>query len=400
MQRPDLRCRTLPFVFFCAGLLGGCAPNPHASRPGPDASRVDDDSGMLVVPTDPSRPLPEAGSPPMGDAARDAGSTRSEAGAKDARVDPPAVPDAGAAPGGSACTAHTYKLCEDFESATVGALPAGWTIAAGWDKGTPAVTDAEHHGGTKALHGAIAISGQPRVSRSLTGLGASAGKHWGRIFYKVKSPASLPESGVIHGTLVGLKGSTESRVVDTVVNTQGKHQFLYNVPDDSCCKGSSYDYASYDGRWHCAEWYVDADTQTFRFFFEGTEVKSIGFSYGADKRLTSSPTAQWSSAGSTIRCPSSLTTRPGSTISRSTISRLAASKRRSATELWRCTRHQLLGALAVDHFEAPRGALVHGDVTIFDVEPPAAQVQLARGHVLAHERIGHQVLHLHEHVEL
>ena len=287
MQRPKLRCRALPFLVVCTCLFG-CAPSQPDRRAQLDASLGSDASGMSVAPRDAARPPLDAGSSPAAEAVRDAGSTRSEAGAQDARVDQ-AAPDAGEAQAGAGCAAHAYKLCEDFESAAVGALPAGWTIAAGWDKGTPAVTDAEHHGGEKALHGAIAISGQPRASRSLTALGASAGKHWGRIFYKVKSPASLPESGVIHGTLVGLKGSTESRVVDTVVNTQGKHQFLYNVPDDSCCKGSSYDYASYDGRWHCAEWYVDADTQTFRFFFEGTEVKSIGFSHGADKKAHIEP---------------------------------------------------------------------------------------------------------------
>jgi hypothetical protein len=66
-------------------------------------------------------------------------------------------------------------------------------------------------------------------------------------------------------------------VVDTVVNSEGDHQFLYNLPDDSCCTGSAYDYRSYDGEWHCAEWHVDATTQSFRFFFEGTEVESVGF---------------------------------------------------------------------------------------------------------------------------
>jgi hypothetical protein len=111
----------------------------------------------------------------------------------------------------------------------------------------------------------------------LSSLGATAGTHWGRIFYKVKTPFPLPSGGVIHNTLVGLRGSDESRVVDTVVNSNGDHQFLYNLPDDSCCSGSAYDYRSYDGGWHCAEWYIDATTQSFRFFFEGAEVTSIGF---------------------------------------------------------------------------------------------------------------------------
>jgi hypothetical protein len=178
---------------------------------------------------------------------------------------------------GSGCAGHSYAFCEDFESANDGALPAGWTKVDGWNQGDALVTSSEHHGGQRALASAVAVNGQPRAGHSLTSLGATAGTHWGRIFYKVKTPFPLPNGGVIHNTLVGLRGSSESRVVDTVVNSSGDHQFLYNLPDDSCCTGSAYDYHSYDGAWHCAEWYIDANTQSFRFFFEGTEVTSVGF---------------------------------------------------------------------------------------------------------------------------
>ena len=191
-----------------------------------------------------------------------------EAGAADAPVD---------APPGSGCAGRSYAFCEDFESAADGQLPAGWTRVNGWNQGEAVVTSSEHHTGQRALASAVAVNGQPRAGHSLSSLGATAGTHWGRIFYKVKTPFPLPAGGVIHNTLVGLRGSSESRVVDTVVNSNGAHQFLYNLPDDSCCAGSAYDYRSYDGKWHCAEWYIDATTQSFRFFFEGVEVKSIGF---------------------------------------------------------------------------------------------------------------------------
>jgi hypothetical protein len=191
-----------------------------------------------------------------------------DAGAADAPLDAPAR---------SGCTGSSYAFCEDFESATDGMLPSGWTRVDGWNQGQAVVTSSEHHGGQRALASAVAVNGQPRAGHSLSSLGATAGTHWGRIFYKVKTPFPLPAGGVIHNTLVGLKGSSESRVVDTVVNSNGAHQFLYNLPDDSCCTGSAYDYHSYDGKWHCAEWYIDATTQSFRFFFEGVEVKSVGF---------------------------------------------------------------------------------------------------------------------------
>jgi hypothetical protein len=189
-------------------------------------------------------------------------------GAADARVDAPALPG---------CAGRSYAFCEDFESADDGELPTGWTRVNGWNDGEAVVTSSEHHTGQRALASAVAVNGQPRAGHSLDSLGATAGTHWGRIFYKVKTPFPLPAGGVIHNTLVGLRGSSESRVVDTVVNSDGDHQFLYNLPDDSCCTGSAYDYHSYDGEWHCAEWYVDATTQSFRFFFDGVEVKSVGF---------------------------------------------------------------------------------------------------------------------------
>ena len=192
-----------------------------------------------------------------------------DAGSADAPVDSPPLPG---------CAGHSYAFCEDFESADDGQLPPGWTPVSGWNQGQAVVTSSEHHTGQRALASAVAVNGQPRAGHSLSSLGATAGTHWGRIFYKVKTPFPLPASGaVIHNTLVGLRGSSESRVVDTVVNSDGAHQFLYNLPDDSCCTGSAYDYHSYDGKWHCAEWYIDATTQSFQFFFEGVEVKSLGF---------------------------------------------------------------------------------------------------------------------------
>ena len=77
------------------------------------------------------------------------------------------------------------------------------------------------------------------------------------------------------GDYVGY-GADPGWVVDTVMAPDGTHQFLFNVPDDSCCAGSSYDY-EYDDQWHCAEWYVDAATQSYQFFYDGAEVTEIAF---------------------------------------------------------------------------------------------------------------------------
>lgn len=179
-----------------------------------------------------------------------------------------------------AASCATYKFCEDFEKGNPGETPPGWTEHAGWDQsGSRAVLTAdEKHGGAQSLKSAVGTNGQYRIERDLKSLGDLASHHWGRIFYKVKTPVAL-DGMYVHNTFVAFgrpstANGSESRLVDTVVDPQGKHQFLINVPDDSCCAGSSYDY-QYDANWHCAEWYVDGAAASFQFFYDGAEVKDI-----------------------------------------------------------------------------------------------------------------------------
>ena len=188
----------------------------------------------------------------------------------------------GSGSGGAPAGCASYKFCEDFETGNVGETPPGWTVHDGWDQsGSRAVLSTENkHGGSQSLKGAVGTNGQFRVEHDLSSLAGLATHHWGRIFYKVKTPVAL-DGQYVHNTFVAFgrpnaANGSESRVVDTVVDPQGKHQFLFNVPDDTCCAGSSYDYA-YEGGWHCAEWYVDGATESFRFFADGSEVQDISF---------------------------------------------------------------------------------------------------------------------------
>jgi len=191
---------------------------------------------------------------------------------------------------GGASGTCKYKLCEGFESGTAGGVPTGWTQLNGFGAttGVGLATDAAH-GGSMSLKSSSSTKGQARVQRSLSALGATATKHWGRIFYKADSPFAKPTSGVIHITLTALENpsgasESENRVVDLVEDTNGKHQWIFNVPDDSCCTGSSYDWG-FDTTWHCAEWYVDQSTQSFRFFTDGTEVTQIGFTNNTNAKM-------------------------------------------------------------------------------------------------------------------
>jgi hypothetical protein len=176
------------------------------------------------------------------------------------------------------CTGRTYKLCEDFETGTVGGIPPGWTTLQGFasQRGGVGLANDQAHSGSMSLKSDSINKGQDRVQRSLAALGPTATKHWGRIFYKVGAPPPKPTTGVIHITFAGLEGTTENRVVDTVVATNGTHQWLFNIPDDSCCTGSSYDW-SFDASWHCAEWNIDVAAESFHFYSDGSEVTQLAF---------------------------------------------------------------------------------------------------------------------------
>ena len=139
-----------------------------------------------------------------------------------------------------------------------------------------------------SLKSSSMVPGEERIQKSLAALGTTASKHWGRIFYKVQSPAPKTSGGVyFHTTMVALEGTTENRVVDSVQNPAGAHQWIYNVaPNDSCCPGSTYDW-TFDANWHCAEWYVDVTMQSYRFFTDSTEVTSLAFTNNANAQMSS-----------------------------------------------------------------------------------------------------------------
>ena len=170
----------------------------------------------------------------------------------------------------------------------MGEYPTGWTVFQGYSTGAASdvgLSTEQFHSGKMALKSSSTDKGQRRVQKALAALGATASKHWGRIFYRAKSPEVKPTSGVLHVTWVGLYGTGENRIVDIVENTSGKHQWLYNNPNDQGSLGSSYDW-SFDDAWHCAEWYIDVSTKSYRFFSDSTEVTQISFMNKADAQMS------------------------------------------------------------------------------------------------------------------
>jgi hypothetical protein len=231
----------------------------------------------------------DAGGLGTADAAADAGAISvTEAGTPDA-----AAPDAAAAIG---CVGKTYKLCEDFEASPVDATPVGWTVLNGYGSNPPKslVSSNAAHSGTHSLETSSSVAGASRVQKALTGIGATAGTHWGRVFFKVQSPAPQLASQGPHATFVALQGNLragELRVVDTQQATSGKIQLLANTPDDQCCTGTDFTYTLYDGAWHCAEWNVDSTKQSYRFFLDAAEITALAFDYGAGSTKANMPAA-------------------------------------------------------------------------------------------------------------
>jgi polyisoprenoid-binding protein YceI len=166
-------------------------------------------------------------------------------------------------PNGAGCNSNAL-FCLDFEDITPGSIPAGFT-----KEGT----------GIDVVQGQEARSGNRSVKFTSTNYANSgyfkkasvSGKHWGRLYYKMKTP--VPNINTwLHGTFVAARsGSAEFRFVDTVQEASGKHQYLYNVePGDISLQGA-YAY-QFDNTWVCTEWYVDNQTQTYRFFRNGEEL--------------------------------------------------------------------------------------------------------------------------------
>jgi hypothetical protein len=205
--------------------------------------------------------------------------TAGDAGTDDAGNDGTEAGGEGGQPAG--CAGKTYRLCEDFESGAVGGIPPGWQLLQGYStRGGVGLANDEFHSGRMSLKSDSINPGQDRVEKSLAALGSTATKHWGRIFYKVGSPAPRPNSNVLHITFTALEGTTENRVVDTVINTGGAHQWLFNIPSDKCCTQSPYDWV-FDTSWHCAEWMVDVALESFRFFSDSKEVTELAFTGNA-----------------------------------------------------------------------------------------------------------------------
>jgi len=284
-------------VALLIGPCLGCFSRDSSSSgsSGPDGSSTPStDSGSGASSSDAAgMSSSEGGSSSASDASSsgvDAGSTASSDssasstdGALEAGIDGSVDGAAASGEGGAAagCAGKTYKLCEDYNTGTVGQLPAEWTLVQSFGNGSSQnvglATDEFHSPPMSLKTDDLGNADAARSLRSLAGLGVTATKHWGRIYFKTQVPTAI-YNGYMQNTWVALRAAEgDTEVVDTVTMSNGMHQWLTIAPQgDSCGFGSAYDW-TFDDAWHCAEWNIDGPTSgSYRFFFDSTEVTIPG----------------------------------------------------------------------------------------------------------------------------
>jgi len=177
-------------------------------------------------------------------------------------------------------------LSDDFESTPVGAIPTGFTKT-----GDIGVEQGIAHSGTHALKVEPAVKGGRFISLAPDKVAALGGEHWGRLYYKVKTPTPLPTGRLIHATLVDGKGTSplandliDVRLATLLFYPNGDFNYFYNVQPPNGRKEfgpKSATMQKFNDEWTLLEWHADAATQTYEFFVNGKEVTDIGQHKGA-----------------------------------------------------------------------------------------------------------------------
>jgi len=177
-------------------------------------------------------------------------------------------------------------LSEDFESTPIGAIPAGFTKT-----GEIGVEQGLAHSGTHALKVEPAVRGGRFISLAPDKVAALGGEHWGRLYFKVKTPTPMPTGRLIHATFVDGKGISplandliDVRLATLLFYPSGEFNYFYNVQPPNGRKEfgpKSAIVQKFTDAWTLLEWHADAATQTYAFFVNGKEVADIGQHKGA-----------------------------------------------------------------------------------------------------------------------
>jgi hypothetical protein len=162
-------------------------------------------------------------------------------------------------------------VCETFEAASTGQVPAGW---AGSGARIPTVVNTAARAGTKSLKVSAFDFGQSGfISKSNI-----PGAHFGRVFYKFDR---LTAADYLHIPMVTLHSATdgrEVRIVDANSSAAGaaslnSMQYLINFPDDrdGAASGVFTSFNEAQTNWQCVEWESNPATQTYTVWVNGTQ---------------------------------------------------------------------------------------------------------------------------------
>ncbi len=180
------------------------------------------------------------------------------------------------------CEASDFLVCESFEDAALDGFPDGWGLrpTGVWGGNTIGVSNKDAARGQQALE----INGGINGAQWLTymgGLGPLATSHWGRMFFRVVTPAPWPSDGVLHGDLFEARGpygnnNTNHVRWGIVENTQMRYQWIYNVQrsTNEFADGTDYIY-EWSGEWVCMEWHHDQTTQEATLWLDEVEISAI-----------------------------------------------------------------------------------------------------------------------------
>jgi len=177
-------------------------------------------------------------------------------------------------------------MSEDFESTAVGAIPSGFTKT-----GELGVEEGVAHSGTHALRIEPAVRGGRYISLDPAKVAELGGEHWGRMYFKIKTPTPMPTGKLIHITFVDGKATSplahdeiDVRLATLLFYPDGTYKYFYNVQPP---KGrpefgpKSATLQKFNDEWQLMEWHADAATQSYQFFVNGKEVADIAQHKGA-----------------------------------------------------------------------------------------------------------------------
>jgi len=177
-------------------------------------------------------------------------------------------------------------VADDFESTAVGAIPAGFTRT-----GEIAVEEGVAHSGKHALLVEHSVRGGRFINLAPDKVAALGGEHWGRFYFKVKTPAPLPTGRLVHITLVDgkavsplAKDVVDVRLATLLYYPTGEFNYYYNVQPPNPRREFGPKSAipqKFNDQWNLLEWHVDAATQSYSFFLNGKEIPDIGQHKGA-----------------------------------------------------------------------------------------------------------------------